>query len=125
MPGRGRQTPRHDEGRDDPDLTLAVDQVRTDEKLPGLLMDHAVGWCTAHAFRSDDLPQSGRDFVKPVGGPIGRMGSVGHHPQSISPRHDGPDPALVLGIEHGQCRIDTAHLAGLGRKKTDGNEGRQ
>jgi len=106
-------------------LTFAIDEVRTDEKLAGILVDHAIGWSAADAFRPDDLLQSGRDFVKLIGGTIRLMRSISDHPQPVGPRHDGPDAALVFGIEHGQRRINPAHLARCIRKKTSGQNGNQ
>ena len=51
MPGVTREPAWHHPGRNDANVPFLVDEVRPDEQLPGLLVDHPIGWGPAHALR--------------------------------------------------------------------------
>ena len=52
---------------DSADFAIGIDGVRADEELLGLLVDHAVGWCAADGFGSNNLFELRGDLVEFVG----------------------------------------------------------
>ena len=112
MPGNAGQTAGHGEGRDHPHIFRFIDEIRTDEELVCFLMDHSTRGSSPHAFRSDDLPQVRRDFIKLVRRAVGRMGCVSDRPEAASPRNDRPSAAFAFRIEHREAGINSGNLLG-------------
>ena len=110
----------HEFRRDDTHLALRADEVRSDDQLIGLLVDHAVRRGAADAFRPHDLLQVGRILVELVARAVGQVRAVGDDPEAVGPRHDGAGAAFAFVIEIGEFRIDAGpFLRGGG----DGSEG--
>jgi hypothetical protein len=80
VPGGAGVAPRHTRVGNDSDGSFFVDEVWADHKLPGFLVDHAVGGGTSDAFGANDLLEVGGDLVELVGGAHWFVGSIGDDP---------------------------------------------
>jgi hypothetical protein len=85
-------------------LAVAVDRMRADDQLVGLVVDHPVGGCAPNRLRADDLPEVRGDLVEFVARAFGHVGRVGDDPQAVSPGHDRSGAAFPFVVEHGEMR---------------------
>ena len=108
VPGGGGHPAGHLLGRDGADGPLGVDEVRPDDQLLRLLVDHPVGRRAADALGAGDALQVGVDFVQLVVAPQRLVRGVGDDPQFPRPGHDRAGPALALVVEHRQVRVSAA-----------------
>ena len=105
----------HEFRRDDAHFTLGADEVRPDDELVRLLMDHAVGGRAADAFQPHDLSQVRRDLVELVARAVGQVRAISDDPEAVGPRDDGAGAAFALVIEIGELGIDAGPFLRRGR----------
>ena len=115
----------HELRRDDAHLAVGADEVRPDDQLIGLLVDHAVRRRAADAFRAHDLLEVRREFIELVARAVRQVRAVGDDPESVGPRHDGTGPALALVIEIGELGMDAGPLLRRGRAEGRGRGERE
>jgi hypothetical protein len=102
---------------DRPDIPLAIDGVRADEQLAGLAMDHPVGGGAAEALGACGRFEAGVDFVEFVRGPVGAVGGVSDHPETIGPGDDRAGAAFVVVVEEREVGIDSGPGGRAGRRR--------
>ena len=100
----------HEFRRNDAHFAVRIDEVRPDDELLRLYMNHPVRGRTADAFRADDLLQVWRDFVELIARAVGLMRGVANHPESVGPRHDSAGATLAFVIEGREVGVDAAPL---------------
>ena len=96
----------HELRGDDPHRAVRADEIRPDDQLVRLLVDHAVRRRAPDAFGAHDQPEVGRDLVELVARAVRQVRTVGDDPQAIGPRHDGAGAAFAFVVEVGELGVD-------------------
>ncbi len=115
MAGRAGRAAEHLGIRDGAHAVIGADRVGADEELFRFAVDHPVGRRAANRFGADDLPEIGGDLVEHVRVvAFGRVGGVGHDPQTTGPGNHRSGAAFALVVEHREMRVDARELDRLG-----------